>query len=320
MFTLEKSDCIYVAGHKGLVGSAIYTKLNNLGFNNLLTRTSKELDLRDKNKTQKLIAENRPRLLIIAAARVGGIGANLSDPLGFISDNLEIQTNLMLAAANTEVEKIVFLGSSCVYPRLANQPINESSLLSGYLEETNQPYAVAKISGIELLNAINKEYGTRHFTIMPCNLFGQNDNYSEGKSHVLPAMIRKFHDAKVKNMKTLSLWGTGSPMREFMHSDDFADALIHSVFKYQSGGLLNIGSGKEISILNLAQTIANVIGFEGEITWDSSKPDGTPRKLLDISKLNSIGWEDKSRFVERITETYNWYLKNQVFEKSSENK
>jgi GDP-L-fucose synthase len=205
----------------------------------------------------------------IAAARVGGSGANLSDPLGFISDNLEIQTNLMLAAANAEVEKIVFLGSSCVYPRLADQPIIESRLLSGYLEETNQPYAIAKISGIELLNAINKEYGTTHFTIMPCNLFGQNDNYSEGNSHVLPAMIRKFHDAKINNTKSLSLWGTGSPMREFMHADDFADALIHSVFKYQSGGLLNIGSGKEISILNLAQTIANVIGFEGEITWDS---------------------------------------------------
>ena len=307
---LEPSTKIYLAGHKGLAGSALLEKLGEQGFKNVIGETSASLDLRDEDKVFEYISKNKPEILIIAAAKVGGIGANAAQPLTFLADNLKIEQNLILAAHKCGVARIVFLGSSCVYPRLSPQPIKEEYLLSGPLEETNRAYAIAKIAGIELLNAINYENGTNHFTVMPCNLFGPNDNFSESESHVLPAMIRKFHDAKVNSMKSVELWGSGDPLREFLHSSDLADGIIFALQNYKGGGIINIGSGSEISIKNLALLISDVVGFQGEIVWNTSKPDGTPRKLLDIERLKSLGWQNNSVFSERIESTYEWFLKD----------
>ena len=309
---LKPSTKIYVAGHRGLVGSALVKRFNELGFRNLVTATSKELDLRNKEEVDVFFESHQPEVVVIAAAKVGGIGANFAEPLAFLSDNLRIQENVMLASHKFKVGKIVFLGSSCVYPRLCPQPIVEQSLLTGPLEPTNQPYAIAKIAGIEMINAINRETGLSHFTVMPCNLFGEGDDFSLEKSHVLSAMVRKFSDAHEKGQNEVVLWGDGKPLREFLSASQLADGIIFAIQNYIEGGHINIGSGEEMSIKDLSTMIAKIVGFNGGIVWDTSKPNGTPRKVLDISRIKSLGWSPTGTFENDVRKTYHWFREHYV--------
>ena len=306
---MEKDLKIYVAGHRGMVGSAIVRKLTSLGYTNLLTRTSSELDLRNQQKVADFFEVEKPEYVFLAAAKVGGIVANNTYRADFLYENLAIQNNIIHASYVNKAKKLMFLGSSCIYPKLAPQPLKESYLLSGYLEPTNEPYAIAKIAGIKMCEAYRAQYGCNFISVMPTNLYGTNDNYDLVNSHVLPAMIRKFHEAKEKGASEMTLWGTGSPMREFLHADDLAEACLFLMENYNESELVNIGTGEDVMIKNLAALVKQIIGFQGEIVWDSSKPDGTPRKLMDVSKLHGLGWHHKIALEDGIKLAYQDFLK-----------
>lgn len=309
---LNKTKKIYVAGHRGLVGSAIVRKLEAEGFENILTRTHSELDLTRQADVEKFFEEEKPAYVILAAAKVGGIYANDTYPADFIMKNLQIECNVIDAAYKNNVEKLLFLGSSCIYPRECPQPIKEEYLLSGYLEKTNEAYALAKIAGLKMCSFYNQQYGTDYISVMPCNLYGINDNFSPENSHVLPALMRKFHEAKIKNEPNVTVWGSGKPLREFLNVDDLADACLYLMENYTGNEFFNVGYGEEISILQLAEMMKKVTGFEGNIVMDSSKPDGTPRKLTDISKIKAMGWEPKISLEEGLKQTYEWYKTNKA--------
>jgi len=306
---LEKESKIYVAGHRGMVGSAIVRKLTSLGYANLLTRTSAELDLRNQQQVADFFDIEKPEYVFLAAAKVGGIVANNTYRADFLYENLAIQNNIIHGSYLNKVKKLMFLGSSCIYPKLAPQPLKESYLLSGYLEPTNEPYAIAKIAGIKMCEAYRAQYGCNFISVMPTNLYGTNDNYDLVNSHVLPAMIRKFHEAKEKSASEMTLWGTGSPMREFLHADDLAEACLFLMENYNESELVNIGTGEDVTIKNLAALVKQIVGFQGEIIWDTSKPDGTPRKLMDVSKLHGLGWHHKIALEDGIKLAYQDFLK-----------
>jgi GDP-L-fucose synthase len=297
---MNKDAKIYVAGHNGMVGSSIVRLLKASGFNNLVVRGSKEVDLRDQSQVNAFFEEEKPSHVFLAAAKVGGILANSAYKAEFLYDNLMIATNIIHASYVQKVEKLLFLGSSCIYPKLADQPLQENSLLSGFLEPTNEPYAIAKIAGIKLCESYRDQFGCNFISAMPTNLYGPNDNYNLKTSHVLPAMIKKFHLAKEKNLESVEIWGTGSPLREFLYVEDLAEACLHLMLNYNDKQFVNVGSGKEISIKELALTVKEVVGFEGDLTFDTSKPDGTPRKLMDVSKLRNAGWSYKVDLKEGI--------------------
>lgn len=305
---MEKSGKIYVAGHRGLVGSALIRKLQSEGYNDLLVRTSKELDLRRQEKVEGFFREEKPDYVFMAAARVGGILANSAFPGQFIYDNLMIQANIFECARIHRVKKLLFLGSSCIYPRDCPQPIMENYLLTGPLEASNEAYAIAKIAGVKMAQAYRKEYGCNFIAVMPTNLYGPNDNYNLETSHVLPALIRKFHEAKKNDDPWVSLWGTGDPRREFLYVDDLADACVHVMNNYEESEILNIGSGRDISIRELAHLVKYVVGYSGEILWDKTKPDGTPRKLLSIGRLTQMGWSPRIGLQEGVSRTYTDFL------------
>jgi GDP-L-fucose synthase len=305
---MDRNATIYVAGHRGLVGSAIMRKLESEGYGNLIFRRSDELDLRDQKATAAFFSAERPDYVFLAAAKVGGIVANDSYPAEFIYDNLMIQNNVIHSAYVCQVKKLLLLGSSCIYPRMAPQPIREESLLTGPLEPTNEPYAIAKIAGIKMCQSYNRQYGTRFICAMPTNLYGPNDNFDLKTSHVLPALMRKFHEAKVAGESFVTVWGSGTPYREFVHVDDVAQASVFLMDHYEGGEPVNIGSGVELTIKDLALTIGKVVGFTGEIRFDSSKPDGTPRKLCDVSKIHSLGWQHRIDLEEGLQATYAWYI------------
>ena len=306
---MEKESKIYVAGHRGMVGSAIVRKLTSLGYTNLLTRTSTELDLRNQQQVADFFEVEKPEYVFLAAAKVGGIVANNTYRADFLYENLAIQNNIIHGSYLNKVKKLMFLGSSCIYPKLAPQPLKESYLLSGYLEQTNEPYAIAKIAGIKMCEAYRAQYGCNFISVMPTNLYGTNDNYDLVNSHVLPAMIRKFHEAKDKGASEMTLWGTGSPMREFLHADDLAEACLFLMKNYNDSELVNIGTGEDVTINNLAALVKQIVGFQGEIIWDTSKPDGTPRKLMDVSKLHGLGWHHKIALEDGIKLAYQDFLK-----------
>jgi GDP-L-fucose synthase len=302
---------IYVAGHRGLVGSAILRELERRGHSNIVTRTHAELDLRDQKRTNDFIKSEKPDVIILAAAKVGGINANNTNRWEFLQWNLQIQSNVLGAALETEAEKVVFLGSSCIYPQLSPQPIKEEYLLTGPLEPTNEPYAIAKIAGLKLVESANRQYGRKWLSLMPTNLYGMNDNFDLAHSHVLPAMIRRFHEAKMRREAgedaVVELWGSGKPMREFMHTDDLARAVYHFLDK-DFTGLYNVGTQSEQSIRETAELIQKIVGFDGPVRWDSSKPDGTPRKLMDSSRIMATGWKPVIGLEEGIRMTYDWYV------------
>jgi GDP-L-fucose synthase len=304
---LEISDKIYVAGHNGMVGSAIVRKLKSLGFTNFLLRTSKELDLRNQTEVFDFLQTEKPDYVFLAAAKVGGIVANNTYRGQFLYENLQIQNNVIHGSYLADVKKLMFLGSSCIYPKLAPQPLKEDYLLTGLLEPTNEPYAIAKIAGIKMCEAYRDQYGCNYISVMPTNLYGPNDNYDLNNSHVLPAMIRKFHEAKLENKPSVELWGTGSPMREFLHANDLAEACVYLMENYNDSTLVNIGTGVDVTIKELAETIKNEVGYEGEIVWNTEKPDGTPRKLMDVSKLNGLGWKHSIELKDGIAMVYNEY-------------
>jgi len=307
---LDPAATTFIAGHHGLVGSAVWRALEARGFSSLIGRRSAELDLRDREATMEFFAATRPEVVIDAAARVGGIMANNAYPAEFLSENLRIQVNLMDAAAEFGCQRLLFLGSSCIYPKFAEQPIREDSLLTGALEPTNDAYAIAKISGILQVQAMRRQYGLPYISAMPTNLYGPGDNFDLQSSHVLPAMIRRFHEAKLSGAEAVTLWGTGSPQREFLHVDDLAEACIFLLEHYDSPDTINVGVGADITIRALAELTAGIVGFEGRLEWDDSKPDGTPRKLLDVSRINRLGWKAKIPLDEGIETTYSWYLDN----------
>ena len=309
---MEKDSKIYVAGHRGLVGSAIMRRLKAEGYKNLLTHTHAELELTRQEKVEEFFHEERPVYVFLAAARVGGIYANNTYPAEFIYSNLTIQTNIIHASYLCEVKKMLFLGSSCIYPKNCPQPMKEEYLLSGHLEPTNEPYAVAKIAGIKMCQAYNRQYGTNFLSVMPTNLYGPNDNFDLKTSHVLPALIRKFHEAKTKGLSEVEIWGTGSPMREFLHVDDLADACLFLMNNYSKSKIINIGTGKDLTIKELAEMIARIVGFEGRLLFNSIKPDGVPKKLLDMSRLHSFGWRARIGLEQGIAKTYKWYVENVV--------
>lgn len=288
---MQNKEKIYVAGHRGMVGSAIIRILASSGFTNIITRTSQELDLREQKAVREFFDTEKPDYVFLAAAKVGGIMANSQYKGQFIYDNLMIETNIINASFLSGVKKLLFLGSSCIYPKLSPQPLKEEYLLSGYLEPTNQPYAIAKIAGIEMCDAYRAQFGCNFISAMPTNLYGPNDNFDLNNSHVLPALIRKFSDAKRSHAPAVELWGTGTPRREFLHVDDLAGACVFLMQNYNEGGIVNVGVGEDISISELASLVSEIAGFRGAVTWDTSKPDGTPRKLLDISKMRSLGWK-----------------------------
>jgi len=304
---MDKSDLIYVAGHRGLVGSALVRTLKKQGYDNLIVRTSKELDLRDHAATQQFFEENRPSYVFLAAARVGGILANSRYPVEFLLDNLRVQNNVIENSHRIGVKKLLFLGSSCIYPREAAQPITEDALLTGPLEPTNEAYAVAKIAGIKLCEACHRQHGDQFISVMPTNLYGENDNFDLETCHVLPALIRKFHTAKEAGADSVEIWGSGTPYREFLHVDDLADACVFLMRKYAGPELINVGTGKDITIRDVAHLISEVVGFEGELVFDRSRPDGTPRKRLDVSRLSALGWEAPTSLKEGLKLTYQWY-------------
>jgi len=306
--TLSPDSKIYVAGHRGLVGSAIVKRLAKSGYHNLLTRVHSELDLTDPKAVLDFFGKEHPDYVFLAAAKVGGIHANNTYPAEFIRDNLLIELSIIDAAYRTGTRRLLFLGSSCIYPKMAPQPLKEEYLMTGPLEPTNSAYALAKIAGIEMCGAYNRQYGMQYLPVMPTNLYGPGDNFDLETSHVLPALIRKFHEAKVNGEKGVTIWGTGTPKREFLHVDDLADACVYLMEHYDGTELINIGTGEDLTIRELAEIIGSVVGFEGELTFDSTKPDGTPRKLLDVSRLSGIGWKAKIALEEGIRKTYQWYL------------
>ncbi|MFZ2150097.1 MAG: GDP-L-fucose synthase [Minisyncoccia bacterium] len=308
---MNKDAKIYIAGHNGLVGSAIVRELQKNGYSNLLTRTRVELDLTRQDLVEGFFNKEKPDYVFLAAAKVGGILANDTHPADFIRDNLMIETNIIDSAYKNKVKKLLFLGSSCIYPRNAPQPMKEEYLLTGELEPTNKAYATGKIAGIVMCQAYNKQYGANFISVMPTNLYGEGDNFDLDNSHVLPAMIRKFNDAKKNNAPEVTLWGSGSPKREFLYVDDLANACVYLMNNYNNSEILNIGTGEDLSILELANLVKEVVGYEGSIVWDSSKPDGTPRKLLDVSKIRSLGWKHSTSLKEGIKHTYEWYKANQ---------
>jgi GDP-L-fucose synthase len=309
---LDISSKIYVAGHKGLVGSAIVRKLTASGYKNILTADKIRLNLIDQRATADFFENEKPDYVFLAAAKVGGILANNNYPADFIYDNTMIESNIIHSSFKTGVKKLLFLGSSCIYPKLANQPIKEEYLLEGKLEPTNEPYAIAKILGIKLCQSFNRQYGTNYISVMPTNLYGYNDNFDLNNSHVLPALIRKFHEAKQNAQESVTLWGTGAPYREFLFVEDLADACVFLMNNYNETEIVNVGTGSDISIKDLAELIKKIIGYKGNIEWDSSKPDGTPKKLLDVSKLSGLGWESTTSLEKGIQLTYNWYLNNRT--------
>ena len=309
---MQKNSKIYVAGHRGLVGSAIVRKLQKEGYENLLLRTSTEVDLRNQEAVKEFFEAEKPEYVFMAAAKVGGINANNIYPADFIYDNLCIQNNVIHQSYKNEVKKLLFLGSSCIYPKNAEQPIKEEYLLSGYLEPTNDAYAIAKIAGIKMCQSYHKQYGCNFISAMPTNLYGPGDNYDLKNSHVLPALLRKFHEAKLNSEPAVTVWGTGKPRREFLHADDLADACLFLMNHYNSPEIINIGVGKDIAIGEMAQMIKNITGYEGEIVFDTSMPDGTFRKLLDVSKLNSLGWKANIGFEEGVESTYQEHFGEEV--------
>ena len=316
----DKHKKIYVAGHRGMVGSAIVKQLNEAGYQQIVVRTHAELDLTNQAVVRSFMQQEKPAQVILAAAKVGGIHANNVYSAEFIYQNLMMEANIVHQAWDAGCQQLLFLGSSCIYPKLAAQPMQESALLTGILEATNEPYAIAKIAGIKLCESYNRQYGMDYRSVMPTNLYGQNDNFHLENSHVIPAMLRKFHDAKLSNSPTVTLWGSGKAMREFLHVDDMAAACLHVMDlnkqQYQAStepmlSHLNVGTGKDVTIRELAETIKQVVGFQGEIVWDSTKPDGTPRKLMDVSKLKSLGWQPKIALTEGLASTYRWFVEHQ---------
>lgn len=301
---------IYVAGHRGLVGSAITRAIDSSGENTWIGKTRSELDLLDRASVFEFLQAEKPDWVIIAAAKVGGILANSTHPVEFLTENLQIETNLLDACHAANIDRVLFLGSSCIYPKYAPQPINEDSLLTGPLEPTNEAYALAKISGLKLVEAYRKQYNRRWISVMPTNLYGPGDNFDLENSHVLPAMIRKFHEAKYGNVKTVSLWGDGTPLREFLHSDDLANACLHLLGNYEGEYALNVGTGSDISIRDLSAMIATIVGFQGDVIWDSSKPNGTPRKVLDIARIRETGWSPRVDLRQGIQKVYSDYLES----------
>jgi len=305
---MKKNSKIYIAGHRGMVGSAIHRLLESRGFEKIITRTSKELDLRNQHAVHDFFGYEKPDYVFLAAAKVGGIHANNTYRAEFLYDNLMMETNIIHAARIHRVTKLMFLGSSCIYPKMADQPLKEEYLLNGYLEATNEPYAIAKIAGIKLCEAYRAQYGSNFISVMPTNLYGFGDNYDLQNSHVLPALLRKFYEAKENNAPTVEVWGSGTPKREFLFADDLADACVHLMENYDGSDIVNIGTGEDISIRELAETIKSLTGFEGEIVWNTSQPDGTPRKLLDVSRLHSLGWKHSTSLQEGLQKTYKNYL------------
>lgn len=306
---MNLKDKIYIAGHSGMVGSAIQRRLQKEGYSNFVLRTSAQLDLRKQEDVFEFFEQEKPAYVFLAAAKVGGILANNTYRADFIYDNIQIQNNIIHAAYLQHIKKLLFLGSSCIYPRLAPQPLREDYLLTGLLEPTNEPYAIAKIAGIKMCDAYRAQYGCNFISAMPTNLYGPNDNYDLNNSHVLPALLRKFHEAKLLNAATVTVWGSGKPLREFLHADDMADACVFLMNNYNEEGLVNIGRGTDITIASLAEIIKEVTGFKGDIIFDSSKPDGTPRKLMDVSKLNALGWHYKIELEQGIAEVYRQHFK-----------
>jgi GDP-L-fucose synthase len=308
---MDKGAKIYIAGHRGMVGSAIKRKLEQEGFTNFVTRVSSELDLRDQKQVASFFEQEKPDYVFLAAAKVGGIVANNTYRAEFLYDNLQIQNNVINSAYLNDVKKLMFLGSSCIYPKMAPQPLQEDYLLTGPLEDTNEPYAIAKIAGIKMCDAYRAQYGCNYISVMPTNLYGYNDNYHPQNSHVLPALIRRFHEAKEQALPSVTIWGTGSPKREFLFADDLAAACYYLMENYDEPGLVNIGTGEDLSIKELAELVKETVGYEGEITFDTSKPDGTPRKLMDVSKLHSKGWKHTIELPEGIKLAYQDFLSKQ---------
>ncbi len=308
---MQKNDRIYIAGHRGLAGGAILRELQRAGYSQALTRTSREMDLRDRHATRAFFEAERPQVVVVAAAKVGGIKANNDFPVEFLLHNLQIQNNLIEAAADFGAEKLLFLGSSCIYPKFAPQPIPEDALLTGVLEPTNDAYAIAKIAGIRLCRAYSQQYGRDFISAMPTNLYGPGDNFDLNNSHVLPALLRKVHEAKLRGDHEVVVWGTGTPLREFLHVDDLASACRFLLENYSGAELINVGYGEDVTIRALAETICEVVGFPGTLTFDTTKPDGTPRKLMDSSRLRALGWRPAIALREGIRSTYEWYLAHQ---------
>ena len=307
---MNKHDKIYVAGHRGLVGSAIVRKLQEQGYSNIITRTSKELNLTSQAEVDNFFASEKPDYVFLSAAKVGGIHANDTYPADFIRENLQIQTNVIDAAYKNKAKKLLFLGSSCIYPKFAPQPMKEEYLLTGELEPTNEWYAIAKIAGIKMCQAYKKQYGFNAISLMPTNLYGPGDNFNLANSHVLPALIRKFHDAREQNKPEVEVWGSGTPRREFLHVDDLADASVYLMNYYDSAEIINVGVGEDVTIKELAEMVKEVTGFNGKLTFNTTKPDGTPRKLLDVSRLHQAGWKAKTDLKQGIKTTYEWFLQN----------
>jgi GDP-L-fucose synthase len=309
---MDKSDKIFVAGHRGMVGSALMRRLEADAFSNVVTRDRSQVDLTDEAAVAQFLMDEKPTVMILAAAKVGGIKANNDYPVEFLVENLRIQSNVIRAAHDSGVRKLLFLGSSCIYPKLAPQPIPEGALLTGPLEQTNEAYAIAKIAGIKLCQAFSREYGANFISAMPTNLYGPNDDFDLETSHVLAALLRKAHEAKMRNDRKLIVWGTGQPHREFLHVDDLASACLLLLEKYDSPEIINVGCGEDITIRELAELICEVVGFDGELAWDTTKPDGTPRKLLDISKIRALGWKPEIPLRDGIARTYDWFRANCV--------
>lgn len=305
---MNKTDKIFVAGHRGLVGSAIVRKLQEQGYTNIITRTSKELNLTSQQAVNEFFAAEKPDYVFLSAAKVGGIHANDTYPAEFIRDNLQIQTNVIDAAYKNKAKKLLFLGSSCIYPKFAPQPMKEEHLLTGPLEPTNEWYAIAKIAGIKMCQAYRKQYGFNAISLMPTNLYGPGDNFNLENSHVLPALIRKFHDAKEQNKPEVEVWGTGTPRREFLHVNDLADASVYLMKNYDGAEIINVGVGEDVTIRELAEMVKDAVGYNGKLTFNTSKPDGTPRKLLDVSRLSAQGWKAKIALRDGIKATYKWFL------------
>lgn len=310
MTTINKTDKIYVAGHRGLVGSAIVRSLQSKGYTNIIGRTHKELDLTNQRDVCKFFEEEKPEVVVLAAAKVGGINANNTLPAEFAYENMQIQCNVIKAAHDYKVKKLLFLGSTCIYPKMAPQPIPEDALLTGPLEETNEAYAIAKIAGLEMCKFFKRQYGDDFISCMPTNLYGPHDNYDLNNSHVMPAMIRKFHEAKANCTPAVELWGTGTPLREFLYVDDMADACVFLLENYDGEQHVNIGTGVEVSIKELAETVQKTVGYEGEIIWNTNMPDGTPRKLTDVTKLHGLGWRHKVELKEGVELAYEWFKDN----------
>jgi len=309
---MKENSNIYIAGHKGLVGSALLRRLEQENYANLIYKNSADLDLRNPKQVNRFFATENIEYVFLAAAKVGGIVANNEYPADFIRDNLLIQTNVIDASYRNGVKKLLFLGSTCIYPKMARQPLKEEYLLTGELEPTNEPYAIAKIAGIKMCEAYNRQYGTKYISVMPTNLYGINDNFDLHTSHVLPALMRKFHEAKENNLPFVEVWGTGKPRREFLFADDLADACIFLMNNYEGNEIINVGVGDDLSIAELARKISAVVGFDGEIRFDLTKPDGTPRKLVDISKINDLEWKARTSLAAGLAKTYAWFLQNKI--------